>query len=298
MGLLSYSYNVSAAVRLLSGENPKAQKGDIIRTYDFAAPISVALAIGADMYSGIKNRKHASNIIAESIKSGGNTLLKQSVLQGLTRMVGGYDTIQSILDTAFQAPLQFIPTVSGQIAKMTDENARETRSQSMSEEVLNKGKAKIPGLSSTLPKKVDTLGHNIESMPGGNSFFNTFINPGNTKEFNPSDVEQMVLNVYEKTGDDSILPRVADSSFKVSKIRKKSEPISIEMTGQEFSDYQKVMGTKVFEGYLKLSPKMRPEIAAKRMKGILDNANEYAKIQLLKSRGYVVVKINGGIFVR
>lgn len=298
LGMSPYSYNMSAAIRLLSGEDPKPKKGDVIRTYDFAQPISVALAVGADIYSGIKNRKRASNLVAESIKSGGNALLKQSVLQGLTRMVGGYDTMQGVLDTIFQAPLQFIPTVSGQIAKITDKNARETRSQSMYEEVINKGKAKIPGLSSSLPKKVDTLGRDIESISGGNTFFNSFINPGLTKKFNPSEVEQRVLDVYEKTGDASILPRVADSSFKVNRINKKSEPISIDLTGQEMSDYQKNMGTKVFEGYSKLSPKMRPEIAVKRMKSILDSANEYAKIQLLKSRGYVVVKRNGGVVVR
>jgi hypothetical protein len=288
-----YSFNTSAAIRLVTGRDPAPQKGDVIRTYDFAQPISVALAIGADIYNGVKNRKEASNMVVEAIKSGGNTLMKQSVMQGVQKMMGGYDAMQGIMDTILETPLQFTPTLGGQIAKATDSTARETYSTTATGEIGNKIKAKLPVLSKTLPAKFDTLGRPMDSVQGGNTIFNTFFNPSTTKKYNMTDVEQKITNVYKATGDKTVFPRsVKDyKSFPVSGLKEE-----IALTPQEYAQFQKRIGEITNEKFTAVKTDDMTA-AAKEMNKIMDAAVVTAKTEVLQARGHTVVKKGAGIAV-
>lgn len=298
IGQREYSYNMSAAIRLIKGQNPKVQKGDVIRTYDFAQPASVTLAVGSVIYSSIKNRKKAANMILEATKTAGNTMMRMSVAQGIQKMFGGYDVTQNFLNTVLQAPLQMIPTISGQIAKVSDKKARETYDPDAAAAALNRVKAKIPGVGRKLPVRVDTLGRDVESVPGGGSVWNSMFNPGITEKYNPTNVEKMILDVYEKTGDTSIFPRVAPKSFKVKRLNGKDEPIDIELTGKEFSKFQRIMGRRTNEEFAKIPAGMKPEFAVKRMEAILKASTRFAKKQILKERGYSVMERDGDVAVR
>jgi polyhydroxyalkanoate synthesis regulator phasin len=284
-GINPYSYNASGALRLIRGENPRPKKGDIIRTYDFAAPVAVGLAIGADMYASNKDRKATSNMVVEAIKGGGNTLMKQSVLQGVTRMVGGYDVMEGVLDTLLQVPLQFVPSLSGQAAKATDDSYRETYDPDATQEVANRIKAKIPGMSDDLPAKYDVLGKPIKSVQGGNSAWNTFINPGVTTEYKPNDIDQMIMDVYKQTGDKTIFPRTisaGDSKLTVS-------GRDFQLNGKELARYQKLMGEKTAQGYSEIPiDDIAPEEAAKMMKKVLENASVESRYEILSRRGIPV----------
>lgn len=289
-----YSFNMSAAIRLVTGKDPAPQKGDVIRTYDFAQPISVALAVGADIYNGVKNRKAASNMVIEAIKSGGNTLMKQSVMQGLQKMMGGYDAMQGIMDTILQTPLQFAPTLGGQIAKATDPTARETYSTTDTGEIGNKLKAKFPVLSKTLPAKYDTLGRPVDSVQGGNTIFNTFFNPSTTREYNPTDVEQKIMSVYKATGDKTVFPRsVKDyKSFPVSGLGE-----NITLTPQEYSQFQKRIGEITNEKFATVKTD-DAAAAAKEMNKIMDAAVVTVKMEILGARGLNVVKKGTGLTIK
>ena len=291
VGQNAYSYNMSAATRLINGQDPTPQRGDVIRTYDFAQPISVALAIGADIYAGNKDRKAASNVVVEAVKSGGNTLMKQSVLQGLQKMMGGYDVMQNVVDTIFQAPLQFTPALGGQIAKQVDSSARETYSPEIFAGIANKAKARLPGLSQSLPVKSDTLGRGMPSVQGGNSAWNTFLNPGTTRTYDPTPVEQKIIDVYRQTGNADILPRVADKSITVSGAG------TIQLTTEEYARYQKRLGELTSEKFNIINTS-DPEAASKKMVSALNDADEQARKEILQARGYQVVKKGSGIAVK
>jgi hypothetical protein len=274
MGQNPYSYNMSSATRLINGANPKIQKGDVIRDYSFAQPISVALAIGADIYGGIKDRKAAANVVVDGIKSGGTTLLNQSVLQGLQKVMGGYDTMGNILDSILQMPLQFVPSAGNMAAKLMDPNARETYSPDMGTNISNMAKAKIPGMSSVLPTKIDTLGRPISSVQGGNSFWNTAINPGITKIYNPTPAEKMVMDIYDKTGEKVQFPRLVDKNIK-------GQPLSTE----QYTKYQQLVGERTRDIFNRLAANNQfrnsdPNEQAKTLQTALTGINQMTKYEL------------------
>ncbi|MCK9460656.1 MAG: hypothetical protein M0R80_13540 [Proteobacteria bacterium] len=293
VGKMPYSFNMSAAKRLVTGNDPSPQKGDVIRTYDFAQPISVALAMGADIYNGIKDRKKASDMVVEAIKSGGNTLLKQSVMQGIQKMMGGYDAMQGILDTVLQTPLQFVPTLSGQVAKSVDDKTRETYSDSTTGEIGNKIKAKIPWLSKSLPARADTLGKDMPSVQGGNSIWNTYFNPSTTKEFTPSPVEQKIMDVYKATGDKTVLPRSV-KQYKSFKVSGQEDPIKL--TTDEYALFQKRIGEITNEKLAAVNT-TDPAKAVGEINKIMDAAALTVKTEILRSRGLTVSKNKNGSIV-
>ena len=275
IGQNPYSFNMSAAERLMDGGDPIPQNGDIIRTYDFAQPVSVALAVGADIYSGIKNRNKATSVVRQSVESGGNTLLKQSLLQGLTKMMGGYDVMSNILDTVMQVPLQFLPTIGSQIAKGIDSKGRETYSPDAVQKVVNQGKGKVPVVRNSLPIRYDTLGRETKSVQGGNSFWNNFLNPGITQEYNPTPAEQMVLDIYNKTGEKIQFPRYADKTVKGK-----------QLTSKQYVNYQQYIGRRTYSEFSQMANnsdfRSQPaEDQAKQLQSILTDINAEAKEKIL-----------------
>jgi hypothetical protein len=276
VGLNPYSYNASAAARLFSGEDVKPQNGDVLRTYDWAQPISVGLAIGADIFKSGKDRKEASNMVYEADKSGGTTLLNQSLLQGVQKMVGGYDAMSGILDTIFEFPLQLAPSITGQIARVTDDKARETYDPSLAKTIINKGKTKIPGVRNTMYEKVDTLGRVPASVAGGNSLINTFLNPGTTATYNPTPAQEMVLDIYNKTGEQIQFPRIVAKTVN-----------SKALTPKQLHDYQLYVGQRTATEFNLLANNsyfrgLDPSEQAKELQGILTDINKEAKEEVLK----------------
>lgn len=274
MGQNPYSYNISAAERLVNGQDPKPLRGDVIRTYDFAQPVSVALAIGADIFSGVKDRKQAENIAIEGIKSGGTTLLNQSVLQGLQKVMGGYDVMQNIISSILQTPLQFTPSLGNMAAKIQDPYARETYSPDMGTEIGNKIKAKLPGASESLPLKSDTLGRNIDSVAGGNSMWNTMFNPGMTKVYDPTPAEEMIMDIYNQTGEKIQFPRLVDKNIK-------GQPL----TTEQYTQYQQLVGQRTMEVFsiLAADEEFRsrdPQEQAKVLQTALTELNQLTKYEL------------------
>lgn len=218
------------------GKNDFAFKyGDNYYTYDWAQPASMALAVGADIYLKGKDRTEAENVVFDAVKSGGETLFKQSLLQGVQRFMGGYSPIDNLANTAINAPTQFVPTLSKQITQVTDPTQRSTYSTSNLGTGWNLIKAKIPWASKTLQPKVNTFGNTVQHYQGDNSLFNIFLNPGNYTEFKPNRVQKEIMRIFETTGEKDIFPKVSPKYFTF-----KGEKITL--TPEEITGFQRTMG--------------------------------------------------------
>jgi len=263
------------------GKNDYAYKyGDNLYTYDWMQPGSMAIAIGADVYLKGKDRKQAENVVLDAAKSGGETLFKQSLLQGVTRFMSGYNPMDSIAKTVINSPTQFIPTVAKQISQTQDPTQRTTYSPDKLGTAGNLLKARIPGMTTSLEPKINTSGEAQQTFQGKNTISNIFLNPGSATTYKPNEVQKGILDLYEKTGDVTIFPRVAPKSFTY-------KGDSIKLTPQEMTSYQQTLG-KVTEA------RMKPILADKKtdndkkveeLKAAIDKANEDAKIELLQKRG-------------
>lgn len=219
------------------------KSGDTYRTFDWAMPTAMPLAIGADIYQQGKDRKEASSIVYEAIKSGGQTLFNLSVMQGLNRFMGGYSPVENLTETILNAPNQLIPTVLKQGIQLNDSTARSTYDPSMLTQALNISKSKIPYANKNLEPKINTLGEETKLYQGNNSPFNVLINPGFTTKEQSGDIQNKVIDLYNTTNEKVHFPRVAPRTITDENGK------TVELTPKEITDYQKKLGEETKKLY-------------------------------------------------
>lgn len=270
--------DIASFERNLGKSDFAVKLGDKYFTYDWAQPASMALAVGADMYLKGKTKKEAENAVIEGIKSGGETLLKQSFLQGIQKMFGGYAPMDNLEATAYSAPAQFIPTISSQITQLTDPIKRSTYGGSLPQNTLNSIKSKIPGQSKTLEPSIDVFGKPVQQYQGKNNFPNVFLNPARSTEFKPNDVQKEIIRIYESTGSKDVFPKVAPRSF-----TNKGETINL--TPKEITKFQQTMGSEAESNLRNIINKNTfDDQKAKLMAAAIQKAYENAKAEILRDR--------------
>jgi len=271
--------DVAAFERGLGKEDYAFKVGDNLYTYSWMQPASMALAIGADIFLKGKDRKEAENVVVDAVKSGGETLFKQSLLQGVTRFMSGYSPMDNLATTALNAPNQFVPTIGKQISQVLDPTQRSTYSPTNLGTEKNLIKSKIPGLTSSLEPKINTSGETMQNFQGKNSLFNIFVNPGTSTEFKPNKVQKEILRIYESTGDNTIFPKIAPKTLT-------NKGVSIQLTPQEITTFQRSIGKSTEE---KMSHIVNmggdDKKKAEKLADAIRDAYEESKKQLLKSRG-------------
>jgi len=278
-----------AALDKSTGKSPYSfHVGDMYYTFDWAQPMSLPFAIGADVFQNGHTKQQAMNIVVQAVQSGGQTLLNQTVFAGITKFMSGYDLSSNIASTVAGFPTQFAPTFLKQIAQLTDTTQRSSYEDNVGASTLNTIKAKLPGLSRTLEPKVDTLGKEVKLFQGSTNpvtnFINTFLNPGTFTAAQTNQAVDLVKNIYEKTGETKQFPKVAAKYFD------NTDGERINLTAKEYTAYQKYLGQHTMDyistlsdsglssedDYLKLANKISNEIT---------KINKDAKDEILSSRG-------------
>lgn len=288
-----YQVNLSALGRLvMSGFDTSAaklQQGDLLYTYDWMQPVSMAVSIGANvnknMTSGKQKLEGALGAAYNSFEGGLSTLTEQSVLSGLKSAVEGYPgqtVTDKIMDILSDTPASFVPTAFNQAKQLTDNSKPETYSPDKLTQSLNKAQAKIPGLAGKLPKQYDTLGREKEAYQD-NSVFNVLFNPGFASRYELSPEAQLVVDLITETGDETVAPRVPGKTVTIEDPNDKSKTINIKLTGEQYSRYQQLQGEETRK---EIGRRFKTEGSEKsrleRMDSILRNAGDRAKKQLKK----------------
>lgn len=294
-GFGEYRINVSALKRLVFGDgNTKPQSGDKIISYDWFQPQAIPLAIGADVDANKGTAAGIVGTILQALGTGINAFADQPVVQGLQTLFSGQQgqMEQGLIKTLEGVPSSFVPTLLSQVKQLADNQRRETYNPNKTQESLNRAENKIPGMAGKLPQKYGTLGQPLETYQNGsNNPLNVFLNPAFTNTYNPSENVQKITDIYKQTGEVKQVPRVVPKKIVVS-------GKSFELTGQEYADYQKRVGELIDQGFGKIPGSIKPEEATKRMQAVMNDANEQAKMEILKARGENVYKKSGGLAVR
>ena len=217
-------------------------------TYDWAQPLAAPLSITANMVSskGSDSKALLEGIVG-SLDSAGSILLEQSFLQSISDVLNDNDGVVSgIINEVLELPARAVPTFSKQIADLVDSTQRTSFEYGKPvQSAINSIKVKIPFVSKTLSPSVDTLGREIQKYGGKNNIFNVFLNPANVNTENISKSAEEIYRLYKKTGNQTIMPRVAPYY-----INKNGEKIT--MTSKERADYQKISGEIIEESVNKL----------------------------------------------
>lgn len=256
--------------------------GDKTFTYDWAQPVSAPISIMTNIVNSENKGKALLEGIVGNMDTAGSILLEQSFLQSINEVLNDNDGIVSgVINQVLNLPSRAIPTFSKQIADMVDGTQRTTFEYGKPiESSVNSLKAKIPGLSKTLPASVDTLGNEIQKYGGDNGLWNVMLNPSNVNKGKLSEVGQEIYNVYKDVGDKTIFPRTAPYY-----IDNKGEKIT--MNAEQRSKFQTISGKYVENSlsalmkdsaYKKLSNEQKSNI----INEIVSDSYSKAKYDVLK----------------
>lgn len=287
-GKTEYSLNMDALKRwVFSGFDEKAaetQKGDSFISYNWAQPIAMAVAIGANASYNAKNSGAPSlaGSAWEATNGALDSLVGMSVLQGVQRAFTSYpgqSAGDKLMDIAGQLPASFVPTISNQIRQKADNTGRNVYDPLKLNQFKNQAKNKVPILESTLPAGYDTLGNQKEVYKDeSNSLFNVFLNPAFVNRYNPSPEAEMVLKVINDTGDETLAPRRAQKYLMIDGKR-------YDLTPQQYSDYQRRLGTEVRTQLQSLNPSLPSEALGAKISKVLDAAGRKVRNELKKEYG-------------
>ena len=240
----------------------------------------MAVALGTGINQSVK--ENGKTNVYEAVKGGfdsaANTIINQSVLQGLNSFLANYPgrTMSDRFgDAAKGIAGSFVPTLSNQVRQVSDNTSRSTYSPKLLPEIKNRAINRIPGLQKQLPPAYDTLGNKRETYQNsGNNLLNVFLNPSFISKYKPSPEAQFVLDTINKTGDKSLAPRIAQKKLD-------GEPL----TSKQYSEMQRIMGEAVRNGLSGLSSSGDPERDVKTIEKILREAGKTAREAIRSQRG-------------
>lgn len=259
------------------------------------SPVAMPLFVGANAYEILVEDKDWNyNVLGEALAQTLDPMNEMSFLSSLTDVLSSYDSgmaaFGGMLESAAQSYItSFVPTLSSQIAQVTDDKKRSTKidansGQDFLDETWNQIKYKIPGLRQTLEPSTDIWGNEIPlSENAVTKALETFILPYSRKDNIATKVDEEIKEVYRLTGENGVIPNVP-----YNYINYKNE--KYEMTAAEHTEFKKVYGQTAYNLmedliYTDTYRNASPIDKAKMMGEVFSYAQDKAKQRFLSRRG-------------
>lgn len=264
-----------AAFMRTQGFKPNAvHVGDKYYTVDWAQPAASGLMMGAAIMAELEKNPDASFADASVAagKTALNTWIEASPVKSIEDLFSSYEGLPGgVAELVQEIPGSFIPSTVGATARTVDPVQRQTYSKGDWLGTLFGGmRAKIPGASKSLPAAYDTWGRPITRQNStGEAAFAQFVSPGTLGNANESPIDNVILELFQDTGNNKVFPRKAGWSVTV-------DGESKSLTNREYSDYQREMGQMSYNIAEYLVPKF-DNLTDEQKVSVLDNAYSMAK---------------------
>ena len=264
-----------AAFMRTQGFKPNAvHVGDKYYTVDWAQPAASGLMMGAAIMAELEKNPDASFADASVAagKTALNTWIEASPVKSIEDLFSSYEGLPGgVAELVQEIPGSFIPSTVGATARTVDPVQRQTYSKGDWLGTLFGGmQAKIPGASKSLPAAYDTWGRPITRQNStGEAAFAQFVSPGTLGNANESPIDNVILELFQDTGNNKVFPRKARWSVTV-------DGESKSLTNREYSDYQREMGQMSYNIAEYLVPKF-DNLTDEQKVSVLDNAYSMAK---------------------
>jgi len=247
-----YRVNVSALKRmLLSGnffDRQETDEGDFISTYDWAQPMAIAVAAGAE-YAAQSERASRDGLrkslggrdgmLAISLKAGAKSLEEQPLLSGLSSFMKtwGYSgPLEAVYGTIANIPGMFVPQLVRQASQLQDNTVRETRGDRGMTKAFMQIASQTPFVQDVAPPRFDILGQAQERYQyGGNTILNVMANPGMVSRAKTVPALAEVSRLMNVTGETRQIPRMVERTASIN-------GQSVELTNDQISAYQYYLG--------------------------------------------------------
>lgn len=201
-------------------------------TIDWASPAVVPLAMGGELYEALHQKyddeETAFNQAMATVSRMFDPMLNMTMFSGIGSTVtsAAYNKsnplfgIASNIATNFGG--QFVPTLFGQVARTVDNTRRTTYADKNSpvpssvQKFLQRQANKIPGLSQYQPAYTDVWGREQKNGPDNvfaRAAYN-FFSPGYLADAKGTQAEKALKELYQATGDNSVLPSKPQKYYK------------------------------------------------------------------------------------
>jgi len=263
-----YRVNVSALQRWAAnrfGTPPKPQQGDTLISYDWALPVAMSIAVGANAREATQaksQRRWAGQVdkmIQAGFKGAMRVMMDQPMLEGFQTLFEGYggpDGLgENMLRIVEGIPTQVVPTFINQIRQISDNTRRETYAPTLAQRSINKAMNRLPFISDRLPVAYKAIGKSVPREiynNGGNDWYHVFFNPSFVSEYMISPEVQMLLDVSDESGV-RLRPRNIGRSYDVGKEdlmrafprRKFEHGLKFDITGEDRAELQRMLAERL-----------------------------------------------------
>lgn len=247
------------------------QVGDKTYSIDWLAPVGIPLMVGAEIYEGLTQKSDEktskatddeetlnkfldrAEVLTNSLTSTLDPMVEMSMVSSLVSSIksfaqGDTQTLANMLTNMGKSYInQYVPTLLGQIAKTTDTVERDTistKSGTLSKAIdgtINQVKSKVPILRQTLPVRTDIWGEEQKlSDDWAKRFFEAGILPMNIKNIKNNKVVNELNNLYDRTGESSILPTTINKKITI-------DGQDYRLTNQEYNKYKTMYGRNSYK---------------------------------------------------
>lgn len=195
-------------------------------TIDWAAPAVLPLFVGVELqkYMSSKNSGYSIEDFTNALSKITEPVFDLTMMQGINDAIrsasyGKGAQVTALLSSAFTDYFTqgLAPTMLGQVNRsFVDRTRRTTYPDSENnipdgmEKVMQRTMQKWPGLSKMLPQALDDFGRSQENNPWWENFFS----PGYLEKKSSSDAEKALGELYNATGDNSVLPSKPQKTYK------------------------------------------------------------------------------------
>ena len=268
------------------------------KSYDLSwlSPSSMPLFVGASMYEQLeKSDGFDGNVVMEGIANTLDPLSEMSCISSFTQVLqsfqkGSSKMISQMAQKTTQNYIsQFVPTISSQFARLFDTKKRTTNADKTSgftfgQETQRQLMYKIPGLRNLLPEQTDFFGETKKEEENilirG---IEAFLSPANTKKETAGKEAKELLKIYNKTGEDRVIPSSLNKTMKY-------DGENVKMTNKEWNSYKKDFGTTLKETMQELMNSKEYKNAsdmekAAILKDVMTYSKDKAKDNFLDSKG-------------
>ena len=269
--------------------------GDTYWSYDWVEPISNVVGMGANL-TDAKSENWMLDLrnIFDGLSS---NIYEQTLLNSIgnlfTSIVYEESLEEIVLEYVGDLATSLTPTAMKQLADVFDPNSKMiyTNSGMMGgalTTLLNRILVRIPFAKSLVPNKKTTLGTDYKMYAGSDNIlfntFNAFINPSTVTGDQLGDVGAEIIDVYNNTGDNTIMPYKAPThqEYTVNGVKYDKK-----FTLSEQSKLQEMMGTIVRENLeLMMNSDLYYNASYTEKAEALRSLTSYAKYKAIEDSGF------------
>lgn len=283
------------AIDDLKGEQKNSlQTGDVSYTIDWLAPAVMPVLVGANIYQMAKERENLDfGTVVSGLITIPDTITDLSLLQGVNTAIKAARYSDNPAGTMGVNLLtnygtQFIPTISGQVARTLDPVRRNAyfKDKSGSNKIpeglqptVNKVLAKIPGASMSLTPYIDAWGNVEQKDSRLAAGLENFFSPGYVSKITRDDpATNEVERLYHQTGIGTVVPKNPEKTITFYGNEQK-------LSGEQWTDYAINKGKMSYEMVMSAikAPEYKElpdEVKAKVITDIYDYCGNQAKQKL------------------